>query len=66
MEITNFNFWVIVAIFLVSLGAIVYQKRKKVEAQFVVTTGIIMMVFYTICFLSGICTILNFLWRWIL
>lgn len=55
-------------IFLLSLGIIVYQKinKKEVKAQFIVTGGIIMIIFYIVCFLSGICTILNFIWRWIL
>lgn len=54
-------------IFLASLGFIVYEKtrnRGKVEAQFVVT-GCLVAVFYLVCFLSGICTILNFLWKWV-
>lgn len=69
MQLIAQNFWLIFFVFVVSLGLIVYQKSKKkneVEAQFIVTTGCLMIVFYTICFLSGVCTILNFLWRWIL
>jgi 4-hydroxybenzoate polyprenyltransferase len=69
MELISQNFWVILVVFLASLGYIVYQKRKKrneVEAQFVVATGCLLVVFYAICFASGICTILNFLWKWVL
>jgi cell division protein FtsX len=69
MELLSQNFWIILVIFLASLTFIVYQRNKKykeVEAQFVVATGCLLVVFYVICFLSGICTILNFLWNWIL
>jgi lipopolysaccharide export LptBFGC system permease protein LptF len=69
MELLSQNFWIILVIFLASLAFIVYQrnnKKKEVEAQFVVATGCLLVVFYVICFLSGICTILNFLWNWIL
>ena len=55
-------------IFLASLGFIVYEKtrrRGEVEAKFVVT-GCLVAVFYVVCFLSGVCTILNFLWKWVL
>jgi hypothetical protein len=54
--------------FLVSGGYILYARKKaseEVQAQFVVT-GCLLFVFYSVCFLSGICTILNFLWRWVL
>jgi len=63
-----YNFWIILTIFLASFSAIVYHERAKrnLEAQFIVTTGVIVIVFYAICFLSGICTILNFLWNWVL
>jgi len=60
--------WIFLALFLASLGVIVWdrtQRRKdEVRVQFVVT-GIILMIFYAVCFFSGICTILNFLWRWV-
>ena len=60
--------WLWLAAFLVS-GAYIVQARRKakdeVRAQFVVM-GCIMTIFYSVCFLSGICTILNFLWRWVL
>lgn len=43
-----------------------FKKRKEneVEAQFLIT-GTLLLVFYIVCFLSGVCTILNFLFRWI-
>lgn len=68
MEIFT-NPWIYLSIFLLSLGFIFYykkQKQNKIEAQFIVTTGCLMIIFYSVCFLSGICTILNFLWKWIL
>jgi hypothetical protein len=62
------NIWLWLAIFL-STGSYIlyteYQKRQQIQAQFVVT-GCLLVVFYAVCFLSGICTILNFIWRWIL
>jgi hypothetical protein len=41
------------------------KAAEEVSAQFVVM-GCVMAIFYCVCFLSGICTILNFLWRWVL
>lgn len=66
MEIL-FNFWLWLVVFLFSLSYIVYTRKKakeSVQAQFVVT-GCLLTIFYAVCFLSGICTILNFLWRWV-
>jgi hypothetical protein len=63
MEILQ-NFWICLLVFLGSLLFILYTKRRKkdeVEAQFVVTTGCLVFVFYAVCFLSGICSILNFI-----
>jgi hypothetical protein len=60
-------FWVFLAIFVASLFGIIWQRNRKkgeVEAQFVVT-GCLLVGFYAVCFCSGICTILNFLWRWV-
>lgn len=60
--------WIFLGLFLASLGAIAYERfrrRGEVEAQFV-AAGCLMVIFYAVCFLSGICTILNFLWKWIL
>lgn len=65
---SHFIFWLWPLLFVASALAILVHKKKKsevVEAQFVVT-GCLLMVFYAVCFLSGICTILNFLWRWVL
>lgn len=56
------------AVFVASvIGVAILRRRKnegEVGAQFVVT-GTLLLVFYIICFCSGICTILNFLFRWI-
>jgi hypothetical protein len=60
--------WLWLVAFLVSGAYIVRARRKakdEVQAQFVVM-GCVMAIFYCVCFLSGICTILNFLWRWVL
>jgi hypothetical protein len=60
--------WISLAVFLASVAAILWHKRRakdEVKAQFVVT-GVLLLVFYAICFLSGICSILNFLFRWVL
>jgi hypothetical protein len=66
--VSHFMFWVWPLLFLASVLAIRAHKIKKadtVEAQFVLT-GCLLFVFYSVCFLSGICTILNFIWRWVL
>lgn len=59
--------WIFPAVFLISIALLVYikNKKQKLEAQFVVTGGILLIVFYTVGILSGICTILNFIWRWL-
>lgn len=58
--------WIFPIVFLICLALILYlKKRQKLEAQFVVTGGIILIVFYIVGILSGICTILNFVWRWL-
>lgn len=63
------TFWVLLAVFLASLiGVLVLRSSKAksdVEAQFVVT-GTLLLIFYAVCFCSGVCTILNFLFRWVL
>jgi hypothetical protein len=60
--------WVYLSVFLASLlGVAALRRRRKkneVEAQFVIT-GTLLLIFYIVCFCSGICTILNFLFRWI-
>ena len=62
------NIWLWLAIFL-STGSYIlyteYLRRQQIQAQFVIT-GCLLIVFYAVCFLSGVCTILNFIWRWIL
>ena len=68
MEIISGFWWLWLSIFLLSSGYILWSRHKaksEVSAQFVVT-GCLLTVFYCVCFLSGICTILNFLWRWVL
>ena len=65
MEILT-NFWLWLAVFIVSGGYILYLKKKErenVHAQFVIT-GTLLIVFYAVCFCSGICTILNFIRNW--
>jgi len=54
--------------FFSTLSFILYEKYKAsrgVEAQFLVV-GSLAIVFYIVCFLSGICTILNFIWKWLI
>lgn len=60
-------FWISIAVFLASSVFLVLERRRRnneVSAQFVVT-GCLVTIFYIVCFMSGICTILNFLWRWV-
>lgn len=59
--------WIYLIIFLLSGSFIAYNKikeRNSIKPQFVIT-GTILLIFYIVCFLSGICTILNFLFRWV-
>jgi hypothetical protein len=61
-------FWISLAVFLVSAAFLVHDhfgRKNEVKAQFVVV-GCLLPIFYCVCFLSGICTILNFLWKWVL
>jgi hypothetical protein len=55
-------------IFLASLVlAFALRRRPKgdgVQAQFVVT-GTLILITYIVCLCSGVCTILNFLFRWV-
>lgn len=63
MEILN-NYLIWLSLFLISLlGIFYFKKREKetVKAQFVVTTGCLLVLFYVVCFLSGVCTIINFI-----
>lgn len=57
--------WIYLVIFLLSGGFILYERRKR-KAQFVVTTGCLLTIFYIVCFTSACCTILNFIWKWVL
>lgn len=61
-------FWFFLAIFVVSLAIVMrarFARKDQVEAQFV-GIGLFILLFYAVCFLSGVCTILNFLWKWVL
>ena len=64
MEIIQNFWWISLLIFIVSFLAIIREKNK-IKSQFVIT-GTLLLIFYIVCFLSGICTILNFLWNWVL
>jgi len=62
--------WLFLALFVASLlGALALKARERksdeVEAQFVIT-GTLLLIFYIVCFCSGVCTVLNFLFRWVL
>lgn len=63
------SIWIYLSVFVASiLGILAVRKARKkeeVRAQFVVT-GTLLLIFYMVCFCSGVCTILNFLFRWIL
>jgi hypothetical protein len=41
------------------------NKKNELRAQFVVT-GTLLLIFYAVCFFSGVCTILNFIFNWVL
>lgn len=66
MEIMLKLWWLWPVLFLISLAFILEnrKKRQEVSAQFVIT-GTLLLIFYIVCFMSGICTILNFLFKWI-
>jgi hypothetical protein len=54
--------------FVLSGSYILYSKKKQketIQSQFVVT-GCLLTIFYIVCFLSGICTIINFIWKYVL
>lgn len=68
MNFINDFWWVWLVAFVFSGAYILYARKKAsegVNAQFVVTGGLLLL-FYSVCFLSGICNILNFIWRWVL
>lgn len=62
-------FLVSLAAFVVSgLAALALRRRRRegeVGAQFVITATAL-LVFYIVCFCSGVCTILNFLFNWVI
>lgn len=67
MQTISNLWWIWPILFLVSLGYILDQKRKEskeIKTQFIVT-GTLLLIFYIVCFISGICTILNFLFNWV-
>jgi len=55
-------------VFFVCLAAVLLSrfcgKSDGVSSQFVVT-GTLLLVFYIVGIVSGICTIINFLFRWV-
>lgn len=60
-------FTVSLVVFAASILGIMGMKSRRsgeVESQFVVT-GTILLIFYLVCLCSGVCTILNFLFRWV-
>lgn len=62
-------FWISLAVFLASSALLIWERTRRkneVQAQFVVATGCLLVIFYAVCFCSGVCTILNFLWKWVL
>lgn len=40
------------------------KNRNEIKAQFVITTGLLLLAFYIVGIISGICTIFNFVWTW--
>jgi hypothetical protein len=65
MQIVANLWWLWLLVFIVSC-CIIYKLKKsnKIHAQFVGISFV--MIFYIVCFISGICNILNFIWRYIL
>ena len=55
-------------VFVLSLAGIAAlrwsRRRGEVESQFVVTGALLLLVFYVVGILSGLCTIVNFLFKW--
>lgn len=64
MEIL-YSVWLWPVIFLLSLLVIFYEKRKA-KSQCVISLSVIMIIFYCVCFLSGVCSILNFIFKWLI
>lgn len=62
------SFWLWFFLFILSCFSIlIYKKQQenKLNSQFIVT-GTLLLIFYIVCFISGICTILNFLFNWVI
>jgi len=60
------NIWLWAIVFVLSGGYILYMRKKSqetVQAQFLVT-GLLLIIFYVVCFFSGVCTILSFIKNW--
>jgi hypothetical protein len=57
------------SVFLACVAVVLFSRMAggggEVKSQFVVT-GTLLLVFYIIGIVSGICTIFNFLFRWVL
>jgi heme/copper-type cytochrome/quinol oxidase subunit 4 len=54
-------------IFLISTLYLMYMKKKdqgKIKAQFFIETALIMLIFYIVSIISGICTIISFIWEY--
>jgi len=65
MESFLLFFTIFLASFLCIFVTKTMNKKDKLGAQFVVT-GVFLLVFYAVCLFSGICTILNFIFNWVL
>lgn len=42
----------------------IFHKKGEIQSQFLVT-GLLLLVFYIVGIISGICTIINFLAKWV-
>jgi hypothetical protein len=63
-----YSLWLWPIVFVLSALFILYKKRQSEQmgAQCVVTLSLIMIIFYSVCFLSGICTIFNFIFKYLI
>lgn len=66
MEIISDLWWLWLLLFVLSSAYVLWERRSRgeVRSQFIIT-GTLLIIFYCVCFMSGVCTILNFLWRWV-